>query len=73
MFYKNSVKAEFQEEIIAPRCFTMVCYNDMNQTLIFIGFQYSYTSNEDEEYLKSLKTWEAFIDTYYGEYYDFNA
>ena len=73
VFYKNSVKAEFQEEIIVPRCFTMVCYNDMNQTLIFIGFQYSYTSNEDEEYLKSLKTWEAFIDTYYGEYYDFNA
>ena len=71
VFYKNSIFTEFQEELIVPSCFTMACYNDENQTLIFIGFEYSYISNEDKEFLKSLETWEKFIDAYYSEYYDF--
>jgi len=54
----------------------MACYNDESHILIFIGL-YSGTlagpSCLDEKYLNDLdNNWISFIDTYYGEYYDFS-
>ena len=55
-----------------PSAFTMACYNDDNHTLIFMGF-YSVPSILDEKYLEDIEgNWEAFVDQYYGEYYDFS-
>ena len=69
-FYVNSWPSFF------PEHFTMACYNDENHTLIFIGL-YSGTlagpSCLDEKYLEDIEgNWEAFVDQYYGAYYDFS-
>ena len=66
----NSGKSRF------PENFTMACYNDENYTLIFMGL-YSGTlagpSCLDEKYLEDIEgNWEAFVDQYYGAYYDFS-
>ena len=55
-----------------PEWFTMVCYNDENNMICFLGFNNSYPKL-DEKYLNDLdNNWISFIDTYYGEYYDFS-
>lgn len=56
-----------------PADFTMACYNDENHTLIFMGFCMSLSNYLDEKYLEDIEgNWEAFVDQYYGEYYDFS-
>jgi len=53
-----------------PSAFTMACYNDENCTLIFMGF---YASALDKKYLEDIEgNWEAFVDQYFGKYYDFD-
>lgn len=55
-----------------PEWFTMVCYNDENNVICFLGFHNSYPPLDDK-YLNDLDNhWESFIDEYYGEYYDFS-
>ena len=59
-----------------PRKFTMACFNDDINVLIFIGF-YSYikfgSSIFEEKYLNNFEeNFTSFIDQYYGEYYDFS-
>ena len=54
-----------------PEWFTMACYNDEIKTLIFIGFEG--TMCLKEEYLTDIEAnWMSFIDTYYGDIYDFD-
>ncbi|MCH5179701.1 MAG: hypothetical protein J1F32_00600 [Erysipelotrichales bacterium] len=53
-----------------PIWFTMYCYNDIKNTLIFMGF---YCPLEDGEKEKVTSDWGYFLNTYYGEYYDFNS
>lgn len=53
-----------------PRWFTMFCYNDDKNTLIFLGFSDSY--QKDGEKNKILSDWSYFLNKYYGKYYDFN-
>jgi hypothetical protein len=65
-FYVNHWKQYF------PENFTMACYNDENCALIFMGFHSSYPPL-DEKYLEDIEgNWEAFVDQYYGAYYDFS-
>ena len=55
-----------------PKWFTMVCYNDTNNTICFLGFCNAYPKLDDK-YMNDLdNNWESFIDTYFGEYYDFS-
>ena len=54
-----------------PSAFTMACYNDENHTLIFMGLYISIPL--DEKYLEDIEgNWEAFVDQYFGAYYDFS-
>ena len=54
-----------------PKWFTMVCYNNENNTICFLGFCVSYQL--PEKYINDLENnWTSFIDEYYGEYYDFS-
>ena len=48
-----------------PCWFTMVCYNDVNQTLIFLGYR-------DDHYTPKIDNWASFIDKYFGKYHDFS-
>lgn len=66
VFYENENFVEINEESYFPGWFTMACYNDENQTLIFIGF------HEGTQDVNTIDDWKSFIDTYYGKYYDFN-
>lgn len=75
VFYENSnfINLHYRD---FPEWFTMACYNDINYTLIFIGF-YSGTlagpSCLDEKYINNFdENFTSFIDQYYGEYYDFS-
>ncbi len=52
-----------------PRWFTMACYNDSKNELVFIEF---YTTKLPDGLDISQETWKEFIDKYYGEYHDFN-
>ena len=50
----------------------MACYNDFNNSLIFLSFYNSYPKLEDK-YINDIKSnWVDFIEKYYGEYYDFS-
>lgn len=73
-FYENSnfINLHYRD---FPEWFTMVCYNDVNFTLIFIGL-YSGTlagpSCLEGEYLEDIEgNWISFIEQYYAECYDF--
>ena len=76
-FYENSNYFELSvSERNFPRHFTMACFNDENNVLIFIGF-YSYlnfsSSIFEEKYINNFdENFTSFIDQYYGEYYDFS-
>lgn len=57
-----------------PSWFTMFCYNDTKNILIFLGVYLRYSSDSeqkaDEE--KMLSDWGYFLNTYFGQYYDFS-
>ena len=56
-----------------PEWCTMVCYNDENNTIGFLGFYKSSYHQLPEKYINDLENnWTSFIDEYYGEYYDFS-
>ena len=56
-----------------PEWFTMVCYNDANNTIGFLGFCKHAPHQLSEKYINDLENnWASFIDEYYGEYYDFS-
>lgn len=70
IFYENSNYIQTMGRRF-PEDFTMACYNDKKCTLIFIGFN-AYTKS-NKKYVDYLKNdFPMFIDTYYGEYHDFN-
>ncbi len=52
-----------------PTKFTMACYNDTNDTLIFLG---ACGSGLKKNNAAVFSNWKGFIDTYFGEYYDFS-
>ena len=55
-----------------PNVFTMVCYNDDNNMICFLGFCKTYPEL-DEKYINNFEeNFTSFIDQYYGEYYNFN-
>ncbi len=68
-FYKNENFVISHEKDFFPRWFTMACYNDSKNELVFIGF---YTTKLPDELDISQETWKEFIDKYYGEYHDFS-
>ena len=53
--------------------FTMACYNDINHTLIFIGYYDGNPSLTEEEIENLDSNWKEFIDKNYGKYYDFES
>ena len=73
--YKFYINQNFMDRFENPnslisRC-TMVCYNNENNTICFLGFTASYQL--PEKYINDLENnWTSFIDDYYGEYYDFS-
>ena len=72
-FYINSNHLDIviDGETRFPQSFTMACYHDKNHTLIFIGFYAG--SNLDKKYLEDIEgNWTAFVDQYFGAYYDFS-
>ena len=77
-FYENSnqINLDPNQTSNFPKSFNMACYNDENYTLIFIGL-YSGTlagpSCLEDKYLEDIEgNWEAFVDQYFGAYYDFS-
>ena len=72
IFYENANDVNLRHgNRTIPNHFTMACYNDTKQELVFIGFADS--ARIDQKYYDDLEgNWVSFIDTYYGEYYDFS-
>lgn len=70
-FYENGNFSANEDKVSFPKKFNMVCYNDTSKTIIFLSF-FSYVDNEQEKE-EIISNWSEFIDTHYGEYYDFNA
>lgn len=70
VFYLNSNFFNEEKNAEFPNYFTMACYNDSNNTLVFLGFHDIYM----EEYeIQSIKDdWQGFLDIHYSEYYDFS-
>ena len=68
--YSFAQRTDFTEVRDFPRYFTMFVYNDSNHTLIFMGF-YA-TSDHHSEIQLAQDDWGAFLDKYYGDYYDFD-
>ncbi len=52
-----------------PSFFTMYCYNDIKNTLIFLGFSAQLNKKEKT---KILEDWGYFLNKYYINYYNFN-
>lgn len=53
-----------------PYRFNMFAYDDEQQCLVFMGF-YSSPDRKDENVTLAETDWEAFIDIYFSQYYDF--
>ena len=75
VFYENSNFIELTGSRRFPEYFTMSFYNDSEQSLMFLGM-YSETilgsSCIDDIYINDIDgNWKEFIDTYYGEYFNF--
>lgn len=68
VFYEND---NFYIEDQFPMWFTMACYNDTKNELVFLGFSSGYSKSMKVG--DSIDDWKAFIDTNYGEFYDFSA
>ena len=72
-FYDNITYANDSPHLVNnyPYAFVRFCYNDTNNTLIFIGFD-SY--GEFRQTADNLANdWESFLKEFYGEWYDFSA
>ena len=71
-FNRNFMNSHYDEQ--PPEIFhwfTVACYNDENNMICFLGFLKIHF--KDDKYLNDLdNNWEAFIDEYYGEYFDFS-
>lgn len=76
IFFENSnaIKLRSSSSRI-PEWFTMACYNDVNYTLIFIGFDSGTLAGPsclEKKYLENIEdNWISFLEQYYGECYDF--
>ena len=67
---------DFQDEgkSCFPRWFTAFGFNDETQTLVFIGIYFSYTLEEDKQYVEHFETnFSAFLTHYYGDWFDWEA
>ncbi len=53
-----------------PSWFNMFAYNDQKETLVFMGF---YCTDKDYNIAGKVKNWGAFLDEFYGEFFDFDA
>ena len=71
IFYENANFINIKQERLIPKWFTMACYNDEKQILCFIGF-FDYPGIEEKYYDNLSENWIEFIDTYYGDIYDFD-
>ncbi|MBR2985064.1 MAG: hypothetical protein IKC58_00485 [Clostridia bacterium] len=76
-FYVNeNFMYDFHGESGAPYLLywcSMVCYNDVSNTIGFLGFHKNSLHHLPEKYINDLENnWTSFIDEYYGEYYDFS-
>ncbi len=65
---KNGNIDENGDNKFFPTWFTMFCFNDKINTLIFMGY-FNVISNEEKN--KILNDWEYFLTYYYGQFYDF--
>lgn len=54
-----------------PYTFVKFAYNDTKHTLIFMAFDVSVELYDEVD--QYLNDWGAFLDKYYGEWYDFSA
>ena len=76
VFYENSNYIDVFGANSFPKSFTMACYNDENQTLIFIGLDSGTVAGPsclEEKYLEDIESnWEDFIRQYFGQHYDFD-
>ena len=78
VFYENSNFYSSGDKRHFPEWFTMACYNDEKNTLIFIAFfAYTFTKDDkfiDEKYITDFEgNFQSFIDEYFSEFYDFKA
>lgn len=71
-FYENSNFIASSHGRNIPHHFTMACYNDEKQILIFLGFYERYPGIEDKYHEDIKGNWTSFLDQYYSEYYNFN-
>ena len=75
VFYENSnfINLHYRN---FPEWFTMACYNDINYTLIFIGFDSGTLPGPsclEEKYINDIdNNWGDFLNQYYGKCYNFN-
>ena len=75
VFYENSnfINLHYRN---FPEWFTMACYNDINYTLIFIGFDSGTLAGPsclEEKYINDIDdNWGDFLNQYYGKCYNFN-
>ena len=53
-----------------PSCFIRFCYNDTNNTLIFLALEAFGQYRESTSELAD--DWSAFLDEFYGQWYDFS-
>ncbi len=77
IFYENTNFNPQNGTDKVPQFFTMACYNDTKNVLVFIGMSSgkAFTSGSllEDKYLTDLENhWTEFIDQYFGEYYDFS-
>ena len=75
VFYENSNFINYHpiQERLFPEWFTIACYNDVNYTLIFIGFNSNGPSCIEKKYIDDIdNNWSDFLEQYYGEFHNFN-
>lgn len=74
IFYNNITPVNFEQDHLDgsrfPRSFVRFAYNDENNTLLFIGFDVSMELYDEVDSLAN--DWGAFLEKYYGEFYDFS-
>ena len=64
-FYRINIRLDWEN------WFVMNVFNDELNTVLAIGF---YTAYPTPEYLNLVQNdWQGFLDTYFGEYYDFSV
>lgn len=68
IFFENY--SEFQNLNDYPYTFIRFAYNDTKHTLIFLAFDVSAELHDEVDQYSN--DWGAFLDRYYGEWYDFS-